>query len=128
LDSLPVLDSSAVLAVIFAEPGADKVAGKTQGALLSTVNLVEVQTRLILRGSDPDFAWRGIQKLDCEICSLDEKQARIASEIIGKTKPLGLSLGDRVCLALAIQRKGKVYTTDRAWTSLSLGVEIEVIR
>ena len=128
MDSQSVLDSSAILAVIFAEPGADKVADKTRGALLSTVNLVEVQTRLILRGSDPDFAWRGIQKLNYEICPLDEEQARIAGEMIGKTKPLGLSLGDRACLALAIQRKGKVYTTDRAWTSLSLGIEIEVIR
>jgi PIN domain nuclease of toxin-antitoxin system len=37
-------------------------------------------------------------------------------------------LGDRACLALAIERKAAVYTTDRAWKNLDLGIEIEVIR
>ena len=45
-----------------------------------------------------------------------------------KTRPLGLSLGDRACLALAIQRKAVVYTTDAAWKNLNLGIEIKVIR
>jgi PIN domain nuclease of toxin-antitoxin system len=44
------------------------------------------------------------------------------------TKPYGLSLGDRACLALAIQRNATVYTTDRDWSKLSIGIKIEVIR
>ena len=44
------------------------------------------------------------------------------------TRPYGLSLGDRACLALAIQRKAAVYTTDAAWKNLNLGIEINVIR
>ena len=123
-----VLDSSAMLAVIYAEPGADHVASLMRGALLSTVNLVEVQTKLIFRGSDPDFAWRGIRRFECEICVFDEVQARVAAEMIGKTKHLGLSLGDRACLALAIQRNAAVYTTDKAWSGLNLGIEIQAIR
>jgi len=36
------------------------------------------------------------------------------------TQPFGLSLGDRACLALAIQRQATALTTDRAWrTSIS---------
>jgi len=31
-------------------------------------------------------------------------------------------------LALAIQRKATVYTADRTWKNLSLGIQIEVIR
>jgi PIN domain nuclease of toxin-antitoxin system len=44
------------------------------------------------------------------------------------TRPYGLSLGDRACLALAIRRKATVYTTDAAWKNLNLGIEVEVIR
>jgi len=32
------------------------------------------------------------------------------------------------CLALAIERKATVYTTDRVWKNLDLGIDIEVIR
>ena len=52
----------------------------------------------------------------------------MAAELIHVTQPYGLSLGDRACLALAIERKAKVYTADRCWKNLSLGIEVEVIR
>ena len=32
-----------------------------------------------------------------------------------RTRPLGLSLGDRCCLALAERERAMVLTTDRAW-------------
>ncbi|HEV2134506.1 MAG TPA: type II toxin-antitoxin system VapC family toxin [Terracidiphilus sp.] len=122
------LDSSAILAVIFNEPGSDRVAPLLQGALLSTVNLAEVHTQLLLRGVPADLSWSRILSMGFDVCHFDEEQARIAAELIAKTRPLGLSLGDRSCLALAIQRQAAVYTTDRAWQSLSLGIQIEVIR
>jgi PIN domain nuclease of toxin-antitoxin system len=34
----------------------------------------------------------------------------------------------RASLALAIQRKGAVYTTNPAWKNLALGIEVNVIR
>jgi PIN domain nuclease of toxin-antitoxin system len=128
LDSVRVFDSSAVLAVLFAEPGSDAVVGLLRNGLLSTVNLVEVHTRLMVQGASPDFAWNRIRNLGCELCSLDDLQARLAAEMIWQIRPFGLSLGDRACLALAIQRKATVYTTDSVWKNLSLGIQIEVIR
>lgn len=124
----PVLDSSTILAVIFNEPGGDRVAPLLQGALLGSVNLAEVHTRLLLRSVPADFAWSRILSLGFDVCPFDEGQARIAAELIARTRPLGLSLGDRACLALAIQRKATAYTTDRAWKTLDLGIEVEVIR
>jgi len=41
---------------------------------------------------------------------------------------LGLSLGDRACLALALQMKASVYTADRSWKNLKLDLRINVIR
>lgn len=114
--------------MIFNEPGSDRVAPSLQGALLSTVNLAEVHTRLLLRGVPADFAWSRILSMGCEVSPFDEEQARIAAELVAKTRPLGLSLGDRACLALAMQRHATVYTTDRAWEGLDVGINVEVIR
>lgn len=127
LDSC-VLDSSAVLAVIFNEPGSDVVAPVLQGALVGAVNLAEIHTRLLLDGAPTAFAWSRVLSMGFEICQFDEEQARIAGELITQTRPFGLSLGGRACLALALQRQATIYTTDRAWRSLNLGIEIEVIR
>jgi PIN domain nuclease of toxin-antitoxin system len=123
-----VLDSSAILAVILNEPGSRNVVSVLEGGLLSTVNLAEVHTRLLQRGAAADHAWNRIFSLQCEVCFFSDEEARIAAELIGKTRAYGLSLGDRACLALAIQRKATAYTTDRVWKNLSLGIEIEVIR
>jgi ribonuclease VapC len=124
-----VLDSSAILALIFEEPGRELVAELLNDAIaLSTVSLAEAHTKLIQRGTASEQAWTGITSLGCELSAFSIEQARIAAELIASTRPYGLSLGDRACLALAIERKAKVYTTDRTWKNLSLGIEVEVIR
>jgi PIN domain nuclease of toxin-antitoxin system len=123
-----VLDSSAVLAVFFREPGSEIVAPILDGALLSTVNLAEVHTRMLNRGAQAEHAWNRVLSMQCEVCFFTDEQARIAAELAPITPPFGLSLGDRACLALAIDRKATVYTTDRVWKNLALGIRIEVIR
>ncbi len=128
MNSLAVLDSSAILAVVFNETGGDIVLPLLRGGLLSTVNLAEVHTRLVLRGVGADFAWRRVMAFGCEVSFFDDLQARLAGELVAQTRPYWLSLGDRACLALAIQRKATVYTTDAAWKNLNLGIRVEVIR
>jgi ribonuclease VapC len=123
-----VLDSSAVLAVFFQERGAELIAAIARNALLSTVNVTEIHTRMIHRNSEFDQAWGWIVGLGCQFCVFTDKQARIAAELLPITRPFGLSLADRACLALAIDRKATVYTTDRIWTKFDLGLRIEVIR
>ncbi len=48
--------------------------------------------------------------------------------MIATTHPLGLSFGDRACLALAILLEAPVYTTDRLWKKLPLDLEIRLLR
>ena len=123
-----VLDSSAIIAVLRGEPGSEQVHSVMTGGLLCTVNLAEVHSRLLTLGIPKHQAWTRILNLECEDCPFTVQLARTAAELIPITRPFGLSLGDRACLALAIERKAKVYTTDRAWKELALGIEIEVIR
>ena len=110
------------------EPGGEIVIPILEGALLSTVNLAEVHTRMLDRGAEAAHAWSRVQSVQCEICFFTEQQARIAAELLPVTRAFGLSLGERACLALAIDRNATVYTTDRIWKNLGLGINVEVIR
>jgi ribonuclease VapC len=110
------------------EPGGEVVAPLLEGALLSTVNLAEVHARMVDLGAQAEHAWSRVLSLHCEICVFTEEQARIAAELRPVTRRFGLSLGDRACLALAIDRQATVYTTDRIWKNLGLGINVEVIR
>lgn len=123
-----VLDSTAILAVLFNELGSETVVPLLEGALVSAANLAEVYASLVRRGVDADLAWRQLLELGCAICPMDKEQARIAGGLAGQRQTAELSLGDRACLALALQRKGTVYTTNATWKSLGLDVEVEVIR
>ena len=122
-----VLDSSAVLALLLAEPGADKVAGVLPDACLSAVNLAEIVGKLSERGMPAADAQRAVEALGVEIVPFDGEQAVAAGELRPATRALGLSLGDRACLALARQRGLAALTADGAWSRVS-GVEVVIIR
>ena len=123
-DSPPaVLDATAIVAILFGEPGSERVLPLLQNAVVSAVNLAEVHIHLLRRGVKADLAWKGLQDLGVEVFPFDAEQARLASEIEYPALPLG----DRACLALAILRKATVYTTDQAWKDLDLGMEVVVV-
>jgi PIN domain nuclease of toxin-antitoxin system len=128
LDNVAVLDASALIALVRGERGADIVAARLPNAVISAVNQAEVQTKLVAAGVDELLAWWHISELRCASVPFNEEQARIAGGLIRITRTYVLSLGDRACLALAIQRRAAVYTTDRAWKDLDLGIEVNVIR
>ncbi len=124
-----VLDASAILAIIFQERGNERLTDEIMdSAVASTVNLAEVQSKLLQKGFDPDEAWEDIQSLVPAAVPFTNEQAKIAGTLIAKTKRFGLSVGDRSCLALAITLKAPVYTAERVWTNLKVGIPIHVIR
>lgn len=126
--SLVVLDAPVILAVLFNELGSDAVVPLLEGALVSAVNLAEVHTVLVRRGVEAGVAWRQLLGLGCEVCPMDEEQARIAGDLAGRSRTKELSLGDRACLALAMRRKATAYTTNAEWKTLELDIEIAPIR
>ena len=123
-----VLDASALLAHIREEPGSGLVANLAPYALMSTVNLAEVYSKLMERGLSADEADAIVYRYGFEVVPFDEQLARRAGALRPATKTLGLSLGDRACLALALREALPVVTTDRNWTKLTLGIEIRVVR
>jgi len=124
-----VLDASALLAVLNREPGADKLTPQLLStAASSTVNLAEVQSKLVHRGLSPDDAWEATLSPIREAMAFTAEHARTTGSLIADTRALGLSLGDRACLALALALKAPVYTADKSWKNLKLGIRIHVIR
>ena len=124
-----VLDASAVMAVIQAEPGREQLTPAIlASAVCSTVNLAEVQAKLVSRGLTPQQAWEDATSPIVEIVPFNAVQARICGDLVTQTKPLGLSLGDRACLALAIALDAPVYTAERMWKKLKPGIPIHIIR
>lgn len=123
-----VLDASAVLAFLRDEPGGDVVGAQSRGASLSTVNLTEVMTKLIDRELDLVWAMEQLARLEIEFVAFTADHVSTASELWPVTKAQGLSLADRACPALAIERGQPVLTADRIWAELELGIDIRLIR
>lgn len=124
-----VLDASALLVLINGEPGAEKLPLELLGeAVSSTVNLAEVQGKLVSRGLDPTAAWEVSMSPIRESVDFTAEQAKLAGSLVAETRLLGLSLGDRACLALGIALKAPIYTADRSWKNLKLGVRIHSMR
>jgi ribonuclease VapC len=123
-----VLDASAALALILDEPGADRVATALTSAVISSVNVAEVVDRLIRGGGQPQDARQLVLALDCPIVSVDAELGFRAGALSQATRSKGLSLGDRVCLALAEREQVPALTADRAWRDLDLGIQVQLIR
>jgi ribonuclease VapC len=123
-----VLDSSALLALLFFEPGCERVAEVVPRSCMSTVNLAEVLGRLARDGRALDEALDQIEQMGIVWIDFDRELAIAVAALLLPTMPSGLSLGDRACLALARLRDLPAVTADRAWAKLDLGIPIEVVR
>lgn len=123
-----VLDASAVLALLNNESGAKMVENHLHDSFISAVNLSEVISVLSSVGISSQEAIKLTDDLLPQVVSFDKVQAGIAAEMRGVTKSLGLSLGDRACLALAKSKKLTVLTADAIWAKLNIGIAIQMIR
>lgn len=122
------LDASAVLALLFQESGAERVAAVLEQSCLSTVNLAEVIARFARDGHEPAAVLERLSRSPIELVPFLAEDAALTAMLAGQTRPLGLSLGGRACLALGLARRIPVCTADRAWLEVKLKIEVQVIR
>lgn len=125
-----ILDASALLALIFREPGADVVGTALKaGAQMSAVNVAEVASRLHQEGWTAFGVNALFQDLPILVLPFDFNTAALCGRYRPLTDHLGLSLGDRACLATAYLQAGTALTADQVWAQLDLeGVAISCIR
>jgi ribonuclease VapC len=123
-----VLDSSALLAMLFLVPGCERVADLVPRSCMATVNLAEVLGRLARDGRDLDQMIDQLDQMGIAWIDFDRELAVATAALLLPTTPWGPSLGDRACLALAGLRNLPAVTADRAWARLDLGIRVEVVR
>ncbi len=123
-----VLDASALLALVNQEPGQAVVAELLPRSLVSVVNASELVAKLTDQGMPENEIQDVLVALNLTVVPFDEGQGLISGYLRPVTKHLGLSLGDRACLALGLQTQCPVVTADKAWAKLEVGVGIQVIR
>jgi PIN domain nuclease of toxin-antitoxin system len=126
--SISVLDASAVLVLLFDEPGAKQVADAiAEGAALSTVNCSEVATVLARNQRDVERVLRNVrEQVALEPFTVDD--AIMTAILAEPTRASGLSLGDRACLALAKRLAVRAVTADRKWAELDLAITVHLVR
>jgi len=125
-----VLDASALLALVRGEPGADRVGAELASAAMSTVNVAEVVGHYARRGASAADIAAMLDPLPFERVDFDGDLALACGLMLPLTSPVGLSLGDRACLALAKRLGWTAMTADRAWARVAsdVGVALELLR
>jgi len=123
-----VLDASAVLAFLYQEPGADDIATRINGSLISSVNFSEVLQKAKAEGFDLDEVASLLRAMVKGVVPFDDAMAVDTALLWETTRAVGLSLADRACLALAAAVGGVAVTTDGAWSTLhQLNADIHVV-
>ncbi len=123
-----VLDTSAILAALWGEPGGDKVDAVLPSAAVSAVNLAELIGKLADRGGNAEQIAAVLASLGLTVHAFDEAAAWRAGGLRTKTRSLGLSLADRACIGLGLALNQSVVTADRTWSNLALDIEVTQIR
>lgn len=121
----PVLDASAVLALLQGEPGSEKLRKLLPEALVSAVNQAEVLAKLVNHGMPAAEAQAAFDALHVEVTAFEADLAALSAQSVRK----GISLGERCFLASAF-RHGRGYTSDRDLSKLlgKTAHELEFLR
>lgn len=109
-----VFDASALLAFLQGEQGADTVeAGLVAGGACGAANWSEVAQKVRAHGRSWDLARALLlgYPLTIEPVTLEDAEAAARRW----QRDSGLSLGDRLCLALADRLDATVWTADQRW-------------
>ncbi len=122
----PVLDASAVLALLQEEAGADEVVGLHDGALMSCVNLSEVLQKAEQHGVRTEGLEYDLEALGVEFRDFGLAMARATARTW--SRGTDLSLGDRACIALAADVEGTAVATDARWADAGIDVELRLLR
>lgn len=132
MSELSVLDASAILAFLQGEPGEEIVRQALQSGncMVTAANQSEIIAKVVDRGADMAAIKTVIEQLAYVVIDVTAEDGECAGWMREQTRAIGLSLGDRLCLATAQRLKAVVLTADRPWLAMAqpLGLDIRCIR
>lgn len=111
---MTVVDASALLAFVQDETGANAVEEVLfAGAVCGAANWAEVAQKVLAAERDWDLVRTLLLSYELEVVPVTMEDAELAAR--RWERGTGLSLGDRLCLALADGLDAEVLTADRTW-------------
>ncbi len=114
-----LLDASALLAVLFGEPGSGAVERIIDDCTIHAVNLAETMRKLLQTGVPLRRAEEILDSLDLDVNTiLTATEALAAGRLAFHARISGLSIGDCVCLSVSAQTGQTAVTADRRWSSI----------
>ncbi len=116
------------MAALLGEVGGDFVFTRLRGARMSAANFAECLSRVVERGGRIGAVEAIVRSYEITLIPFGAEHARIAAELREPTRHLGLSLGDRACLALARDLSIAVLTADHRLSQADVELVIEMIR
>jgi len=121
-----VVDASVVLAWLQDEAGADGAERHLVEGVIGAANWSEVLQKARQHGVDAELVARLLASFGLEVVDVVRADAERAAALwrIGHA----LSLADRLCLALGLRLGVPVATGDAAWSDVSGGPEVVLIR
>ena len=124
-----VLDASALLVYLQRERGHLLVEPLLEASAMSAVNLSEVLQKSAAVGVSTAGLQADLQAVGLRVHVFDSEDAACAADLWASTRKLGLSLGDRACLALAKRLRVPAYTADHSWAAVQVpGVAVRTVR
>jgi PIN domain nuclease of toxin-antitoxin system len=112
-----VFDASALLAYLQGESGGDAVRSQLEiGGVCSAANWAEVAQKVYAAGADWSLARSLLLSFDLAVESVTEEDAERAAAMW--RRGAGLSLADRLCLAVAARLGATAWSADTQWRGI----------
>jgi PIN domain nuclease of toxin-antitoxin system len=121
-----VVDASLVLAWLQDEPGSDAAERYLVEGVIGAANWSEVLQKARQHGAQPELVARLLTSFGLAVEDVTAGDGEGAAALWQAGSPL--SLADRLCLALGLRLGTAVVTTDAAWSSVSSGPEVILVR
>jgi PIN domain nuclease of toxin-antitoxin system len=127
-----VLDASALIAYARHEAGFEMVAARLRSGariLISAVNWAEAVGKLREYDITAALLRQALEAVGADIAAFTEADADAVGDLTPAFRTLGLSLGDRACIALGVANQAPALTADGVWARIDLPVlMVELIR
>jgi PIN domain nuclease of toxin-antitoxin system len=121
-----VVDASVVLAWLQDEPGTQGAEPVLMEGVIGAANWSEVLQKSRKHGVDAELVARLLASFGLDVADVTQRDAERAASMWRKSS--GVSLADRLCLALGLRLGLRVATADRRWVGLPDGPELLLIR
>jgi PIN domain nuclease of toxin-antitoxin system len=121
-----VVDASVVLAWLQDEPGADEAERHLVDGIIGAANWSEVLQKARQHGADAELVARLIASFGLEVADVTQQDAEQAAALWRRGG--GLSLADRLSLALGLRLGVAVVTADARWADAPGGPTVLLLR